>query len=551
MEKDLNLNILNKKSNNQIKSSEIKKQEASDFQIHLRQEVFDHLVYPLSSKLDDNIILQLFRKLHLMSTIDYKISIENWIDQACTFLQGLPEKEARILFNTYKVISSEFELTSQSGKKVDSKNQVDVRYFALFIALQCFSQKSKVISTIDTLDKNAYSSTGYNSNPNTNPYSSPLSSPRGKQNSLRNSNTAQMNEILNMSNFVKNNIKLFLRLVASDIHNSETQINSSEFNTLKFFFRENFQLNQSLNSSSSSVKKISGLSSLAPFFQNFSPTTKVNIEKVTEWIIGMISTSPLDNDDHTVVLRNLSKCTTIKKDFSGKCIKIINCEDSQIFIDSCVLNLKISLCNNCTIFCAGVVKFSTIEKCESCNITVCSNFLKVGNTIECRVNSMVFNEPIVYGNNIGLILGPHNVFYDDLNSTLKAGRFIFGDLNMFSQPIVIVQALNTSTSGNLKSPYDILNIKDFSPMSTPFSFTKEIEDSFFLTPKEYLNEYLTKIEVFKSVQLMIKNANLDASQEKALHVAIQGFFKKWLENTNSIKNVQEILKLLDYSSLNN
>jgi hypothetical protein len=76
---------------------------------YTRIELFDHVIYPLSIKIDENTILQLFRKLHIMSTIDYKISFEDWIDQSTKNLEGFTEKEAKTLFNTYKVIATEFE----------------------------------------------------------------------------------------------------------------------------------------------------------------------------------------------------------------------------------------------------------------------------------------------------------------------------------------------------------------------------------------------------------------------------------------------------------
>ena len=50
--------------------------------IYTRIEIFDHLIYPLSIKLDENLIIQLFRKLHIMSTIDYKIKLEDWVEQS-------------------------------------------------------------------------------------------------------------------------------------------------------------------------------------------------------------------------------------------------------------------------------------------------------------------------------------------------------------------------------------------------------------------------------------------------------------------------------------
>lgn len=573
-------------SSNNSSSNNSNTQTLNNNQIFIRQEVFDNLVYPFSIKLDENVIIQLFRKLHIMSSIDYKISLDNWIDQSLNFIQGLTEKEAIILFNTYKCISSDFEI--QTNKKND-KNTVDVRYFGLFIALQCYSQKNK-INTIDTLDKNAYSSSAYG-NYNTNPiynssmYNSPLSSPRGKQNSLRNSNSNQVNDISNMINFVRTNIKLFLRLVATDIHNSETQLNSSEFNTLKFFFRINEEnntnkLNNQLSSSqtsthsNSSIKSYNmqrtGLSGIAPFFLNFSPTTKVNIEKITDWISNVITSSQIDSDEHTVFLKNLSKCTTVKKDMSGKSVKIVSSEDSQIFIDSCVSNLKVVSCINCVIFVAGVTKITTIEKNESCNITVYSNFIKIGNTIDCKVNCSAFQEPVMYGNNIGLVIGPHNAYYEGFTETLKAAKFGIFEVekkndkkekevsyynNLFSTPVVIMQNLSTSTStSKLKNNYDILSPKDFAPLSTPFiSKTSEplimTDKSFPLTPKEYLKEYIAKLDVFKNIQKLIKEAELDQNQEKVLHVAIQGHFKEWLINTNNVKNISDIVKVMDMGTL--
>lgn len=60
--------------------------------IYIKTELFDHLVFPLSIKLDDNQIIQLFRKLHIMSTIDYKITQKEWADQSVSNLVDLTGK---------------------------------------------------------------------------------------------------------------------------------------------------------------------------------------------------------------------------------------------------------------------------------------------------------------------------------------------------------------------------------------------------------------------------------------------------------------------------
>lgn len=56
--------------------------------VSIRYELFDHLIYPLSVKFDENMIIQLFRKLHIMSSIDYKITLNEWIDESLKSLSG-------------------------------------------------------------------------------------------------------------------------------------------------------------------------------------------------------------------------------------------------------------------------------------------------------------------------------------------------------------------------------------------------------------------------------------------------------------------------------
>lgn len=87
------------------------------------------------------------------------------------------------------------------------------------------------------------------------------------------------------------NLKLFLRLIASDIHNTETCLNSNEFNTLKFLFKIN-------------EKRINNLSNLAPFFMNFSTTTKINIDVICEWLNNSLSNTSSDYGKYNLFLLN-------------------------------------------------------------------------------------------------------------------------------------------------------------------------------------------------------------------------------------------------------
>jgi len=65
--------------------------------IYTRLEIFDHLIYPLSIKLDENLIIQLFRKLHIMSTIDYKVKLEDWVEQSMLIFPTFTGKKLKKL----------------------------------------------------------------------------------------------------------------------------------------------------------------------------------------------------------------------------------------------------------------------------------------------------------------------------------------------------------------------------------------------------------------------------------------------------------------------
>ena len=99
--------------------------EKPPFQLYIRQELFDHLIYPLSTKLDDASIIETFRSLHLKSAIDFKISLQNWFDEAEK--NGLSKIEATTLYQTYKIFdSSRSEYSSSStNSRYEISNNVN------------------------------------------------------------------------------------------------------------------------------------------------------------------------------------------------------------------------------------------------------------------------------------------------------------------------------------------------------------------------------------------------------------------------------------------
>jgi TBCC domain-containing protein 1 len=440
---------------------------------------------------------------------------------------GLTKVEATVLFQTFKIYEGDQPESQPSTKNryessTNNKNSVDVRYFGLFFALQSFSQRTKISLILDKTEKNP------------NYFTSPLSSPRGKSsNNYRLANQGMEYQFI--LNYIKSNLKLFLRIVASDIHNTETTINANEFNTLKFLFTIEDNNHNSLHDKN---KKNYSLSTHLHCFDNLPPVTKINMNIINEFLSSALSTSAPELSNYATI-KGLSKCVTIKtgNEYQNKNLLISNCDDTYIYINTNVSNCKISLCTNCTIVIAVASKIISIDKCEKCNICIITNFTRISNMIDSNVYLFSVYEPILYGDNRGLKLGPHNVTYNDLYLHVKESRLTISQNSYknFSLPIYL--------NNNNKEHVYIIKPEEFTTIVVPF----DVKDPFnyILTPKPYLEVVQKRYSNYNNIQKMIKEAGFQESQEKAFHIALQGFFREWLVTSGNFKPMNDLVKMID------
>ena len=487
--------------------------------LYIKPELFDHLIYPISTKLEDNTIILLFRKLRIFNELDFKISLKEWIQRTKEI--GISENESKVLFQTYKIFDSDNpEYTSNVNSRYESssnKETVNASYFGLFFILQTYLQRTKISLNIEKNDK---SPSSY--------LNSPLTSPRNKNiNSFR--NQSQEQEYNYMVNFIKTNLKLFLRIISSDIHNTETNINQNEFNTLRFLFKLDGEI-------SNTEKQKKPLSTYTNFYDNKIPgINKVNMNIINEFLLNSISNDPPLDSDY-IQIKNLSKCVTIKtsSDVQNKNIKITQCEDSYIYINTHIVNCKISYCTNCTIVIAVASKIISIDKCEKCQISIISNLTRISNVIDCNIFMYSVSEPILFGDNRGLSLGPHNVTYTDLYSFVKSSKILLSHqgIKNFSNPINL----------NNKCDIHIIPPDKFNTIVVPFD---KNSIGYKLTPKMYIDAIEKKYDTYNKIKNMIKNSGLSEEEEKKFHSAIQGYFREWLVTSGNFKTMNNIVKMID------
>jgi hypothetical protein len=78
--------------------------------LEIRNELFDHCVYPNQAKITEQSLLSLFKSLHILSSVTYKISIFQWIEQALKHIPSMSVTEAETYFKTYTILLSKIEL---------------------------------------------------------------------------------------------------------------------------------------------------------------------------------------------------------------------------------------------------------------------------------------------------------------------------------------------------------------------------------------------------------------------------------------------------------
>jgi hypothetical protein len=165
----------------------------------------------------------------LLSSIDYKIKLGHWVDQAKKHIPGMSEADAHVYFLTYKALLEEVDNPLQKANRDVPLNeyQVDVRCFAIFVALQLFaSTAAQEQGSAKMLGQDSWGVKESNQ--------SITASPRQKV--ARSSGKSQSNYQI-ILHFVRTNMQLFIRLISTDIHNNEVALTANEFNSLRILFK--------------------------------------------------------------------------------------------------------------------------------------------------------------------------------------------------------------------------------------------------------------------------------------------------------------------------
>jgi len=126
----------------------------STIALQIRNEFFDHGIYPAASAhFNTTNLTAIIKELHGCSSVDYKITMQQWCEKVAKKMPSLSEKDAEIYFLTYKTLVSDIEMQAPapigkafkpaSSPKDQTEKTVDIRYFAVYMGMQLFCQSLK------------------------------------------------------------------------------------------------------------------------------------------------------------------------------------------------------------------------------------------------------------------------------------------------------------------------------------------------------------------------------------------------------------------------
>ena len=73
--------------------------------------MFDHGVFPQMhhGKITAALLIETFTNLNLLSSIDYKITLKNWVEQSVKQIPGMTEADATIYYFTYRTLLQDID----------------------------------------------------------------------------------------------------------------------------------------------------------------------------------------------------------------------------------------------------------------------------------------------------------------------------------------------------------------------------------------------------------------------------------------------------------
>nr|CCA21272.1 conserved hypothetical protein [Albugo laibachii Nc14]CCA21646.1 conserved hypothetical protein [Albugo laibachii Nc14] len=257
-----------------------------------------------------------------------------------------------------------------------------------------------------------------------------------------------------------------------------------------------------------------------------------------------------------IVISNVSKSTIIRhldassEDWNESDLVIHACHDTYIYILGCIRHVFVIACSNCKIITAPNRGVYSMDRCDNVYFTIASGLVRVSNCLDVTINAYTLAPIIMTGENLGIVLGPHNTKYPTQKCNIEARRLINNPsssgewsrfINLESEQDNVP---DTENSGNFAKPAITLqNPHDFLVVTIPI-IANELKLEFpFPLPIKFREALSNQVEEVEKFRKMICDEEFDTATKRSLEHVIQNRFKEWLSATGNARQILDLVHI--------
>mmetsp|Transcript_34146 Transcript_34146/g.63299 ORF Transcript_34146/g.63299 Transcript_34146/m.63299 type:complete len:586 (-) Transcript_34146:583-2340(-) len=314
-----------------------------------------------------------------------------------------------------------------------------------------------------------------------------------------------------------------------------------------------------------------------------------------------ITSQPSRNIHKTVrVVGKGAECVIVEgAQLAGGDLVIENCKKTSVYILGIARFVLVSGCEDCTINLGVCRKMVTFRSCTGLTVSAVSRRTHLSSMSNSTFYLFCWNRPVFIGSNYGIKLAPYNTYYPNLDRDLKAANLDPLVPNRWSSAISFSimsdkeaatqrrgrsreagkgrtdeeseggMDVEGSEGSSKKRNRESLAIKvdgadsdsgvvvvkhlgqkpewiaplpkeEFFNTSFPFDLKGDTSCNPFQLPESYSNASDAQRQRIHEVRTVIEKAELDESQQKALHAFVHEKFIKWMEETKRLQHLLNV-----------
>ncbi|KAL2501677.1 Tubulin binding cofactor C domain-containing protein [Forsythia ovata] len=268
-------------------------------------------------------------------------------------------------------------------------------------------------------------------------------------------------------------------------------------------------------------------------------------------MVGICTSSakPLTSPRGPTLIEGISKSSCVKKasDLKGSSVKVVNCQESVIYVLAPLRYATVYGCSDTTIIFGAVGKAVKIEHCERVHLITAAKRICIANCRECLFFLGVNQQPLIIGDNHKLQVAPYNTFYSQLEDHMNQVG-VDPSINRWDEPVALGMVDSHDSLSHPAGASDVqaesatcLDPDQYTEFLIPKWLGGEEAEPTKNNPFPLTDAYLASQQRnhtnLEEVKQILRETQLEEIRKQELSSALHMCFKDWLLASGNIRQL--------------